>query len=102
MSEHNELLKLFHELQNIPRLGGETDEPEGTRYVQISDTYLRAITNRLSSFVAVWDDVLNEQPSRSRPALDRLDALADRLDDAPQNVAQGLVSVITAEAGKDP
>jgi len=40
----NEILNVF---ENAERLGAEKDEPEGTRYIQISETLVNQFISRL-------------------------------------------------------
>jgi hypothetical protein len=39
--------KFADALDTAPRLGAATDKPEGERYVQISDTWLRCLADSL-------------------------------------------------------
>ena len=59
-----ELLKLIYDLlQSAPRSGAETDEPEGTRYIRISDT-LALKTMHLVEKQAALSDLKEKQMAR--------------------------------------
>ena len=45
MRTDREFEKLATELDLVPRLGKDKDEPEGSRYVMVSDTLLLRIAN---------------------------------------------------------
>lgn len=47
--DFNWLFQLAYDLDRIDRLGSTQDEPEGSRYIQISDTYAIAISEKLKS-----------------------------------------------------
>lgn len=50
------LLDLADELERASRLGVDTDEPEGTRYVQISDALIEVIVSRLREIAKLSAD----------------------------------------------
>ena len=45
----NKLYAIINGLENMPRLGAEVDEPEGSRYVQISETLVKQIQSDLTA-----------------------------------------------------
>ncbi len=49
LADRERLEKVLEVLENAPRRGAETDEPEGARYIQISDT----LANELSASVKI-------------------------------------------------
>lgn len=46
-SDKKYLYQLADDLENADRLGADTDEPEGNRYIQMSDTVTKLIAERL-------------------------------------------------------
>jgi len=48
----NELNYLINLFENADRMGGEKDEPEGTRYIQISDTLASELVKELVYLLA--------------------------------------------------
>ena len=46
-SDEKYLYQLADDLENADRLGADTDEPEGNRYIQMSDTVTKLIAERL-------------------------------------------------------
>lgn len=50
--------KVISILENAPRLGAETDEPEGTRYIQISETLASLMIRHLKRVEADRVDAL--------------------------------------------
>jgi uncharacterized protein with von Willebrand factor type A (vWA) domain len=47
MGEIKRIDKLIEMLETEPRIGAETDKPEGVRYIQISDTLANILTKEL-------------------------------------------------------
>jgi hypothetical protein len=43
-------------LNNAPRDGAETDEPEGARYITISETYLGHLVSTLRGLAKTYED----------------------------------------------
>lgn len=52
MSDKQWLLKLAGELDSAARLGTDSDEPEGARWIELSDTAARQIAARLRAIAA--------------------------------------------------
>lgn len=48
MSKDDVLLIIKDMFTNAPRIGQEKDEPEGTRYIQISDTLANDLSDKIS------------------------------------------------------
>ena len=46
-SDEKYLYQLADDFENADRLGADTDEPEGNRYIQMSDTVTKLIAERL-------------------------------------------------------
>lgn len=46
------------QLRTMPRLGSEQDTPEGTRYVQISDTLALQVAARLDVIAELVEDLI--------------------------------------------
>lgn len=53
----DELQDLIRAFEKADRMGAPTDEPEGTRYVQMSDTVVKQIIRRL---VSIRKEVMHE------------------------------------------
>ncbi len=49
LSESNDILEVSRMLYQAERLGAPEDEPEGARYIQISDTLARKIAKNLQA-----------------------------------------------------
>jgi hypothetical protein len=47
----NPVLKVIQLLHNADRVGSDKDEPEGVRWIQISDALAHQLANELSSFI---------------------------------------------------
>jgi hypothetical protein len=47
----NPVLKVIQILRNADRVGSDKDEPEGMRWIQISDTLAYQMANELSDFI---------------------------------------------------
>lgn len=47
LTDHQRLLRLAEALRKTERFGAETDEPEGARYIQLSDTLAKEIDREL-------------------------------------------------------
>lgn len=57
----NELVNLF---DNAPRMGNEKDVPEGTRYIIISDTLAKELSQKIKNYL-VHDDTQQGEGSRN-------------------------------------
>lgn len=64
------LLELARELEEAERVGADWDAPEGTRYVQISDTLTRMIAARLREIAQGKDELLRAWLDFSHGALE--------------------------------
>jgi hypothetical protein len=47
--------EVIHILRNAPRSGQETDDPEGVRYIQLSDTLANQLADRLEAHLLMRD-----------------------------------------------
>ena len=47
--------KIIDDLDRAPRRGAETDEPEGARFIQISDTAAKELSRELRRIVEVFE-----------------------------------------------
>lgn len=58
-----DLLKLADEFDKAKRMGNDKDVPEGSGYIQISDTLAKQISNELREYVADIEhkEILNDE-----------------------------------------
>ncbi len=64
MNIHMELCDILALFEMAPRLGAEEDDPEGTRYIQISDTLAKAIQKKLEGCL---DSIKTQSCKRGGP-----------------------------------
>jgi hypothetical protein len=55
----NYLLELAKELNQVTRMGSENDDPEGTRYIQMSDTLSRKTESAISELGCEINKILD-------------------------------------------
>jgi hypothetical protein len=49
------LAELARQLRDTPRLGGDADQPEGSRYIVISDTLANELSRKIFKLIEVSD-----------------------------------------------
>ena len=57
ITEQEYLIQLAQSLDTATRLGDGIDDPEGSRYIQVSDTLARVIANHLRKIAEMLESI---------------------------------------------
>lgn len=65
LSETKALIELAKALHEAPRMGADVDSPEGSRYIQISDTLAKQLEKELMLGIVAISQVMENMKSIS-------------------------------------